>query len=176
MHSRSPAGAVVGGARCGGMDDDLHRRLFDPTTAHRLVLARRPFPRTAVACVVSDVVWHDVVGLLRWATAATGGRTDLEAGRWWRLAASCAGLLRRLPGLSDELGEKLERTPPAADEPVDLSAEARVQQVTARLTALLRSGDPVSLQRLALEIDALGAAAISAYAEQTAWTMPGSRS
>ena len=160
------------------MDDDPNRWLFDPATAHHLVLARRPFPRTAVACVVSDVVWHDVVGVLRWANAATGGQSEVEAGRWWRLAASCAGLLRRLPGLSDELGERWDRASPAGTDEVatDLSGQARVERIAARLTALLRSGEPVSLHDLALEIDALGAAAISAFAEQAAWTVPGSRS
>ncbi|HEY4631113.1 MAG TPA: hypothetical protein VIG96_07425, partial [Blastococcus sp.] len=54
--------------------------------------------------------------------------------------------------------------------------EARVQQVAARLAALLNSADPVPLQDLALEIDALGAAAISALAGQWACTLPGQRS
>ncbi|MFD2090951.1 hypothetical protein [Blastococcus deserti] len=157
------------------MDDDPHRWLFDPPTAHDVVLARRPFPRTAVACVVSDVVWHDVVGLLRWATAATGGLTALEAGRWWRLAASCADLLRRLPRLSDELGQPWD-VPPRTDpdeDVADISGAARVHRISTRLAALLRSGDPVPLRDLAVEIDALGAAAISAFAEQAAWAVPG---
>jgi hypothetical protein len=160
------------------MDDDLRRRLFDPTTAHRLVLDRRPVPRSAVACVVSDVVWHDVVRLLRWATAGTGGQNELDSGRWWRLAASCADLLRRLPGLCDELGEPW-RPDPLSDPGRATSGadgEARVQQVAARLAALLDSADRVPLQDLALEIDALGAAAISALAGQWACTLPGQRS
>ena len=59
--------------------EDPRTWLFDPSTAHRLVLARRPLPRSAVSGVVSDVVgtdvvgndmvWNDVVGLLRWAAA-----------------------------------------------------------------------------------------------------------
>lgn len=159
------------------MDDDLRRRLFDPTTAHRLVLARRPFPRSAVADVVSDVVWHDVVRLLRWATAGTGGLNELESGRWWRLAAGCADLLRRLPGLSDELDEDWQPHPPTeagqvADDP---RGEARVLRIAERLAALLRTGEPMSLQRLAVEVDELGAAAIGALAEQPAWTVLGAR-
>jgi hypothetical protein len=156
------------------MDDDLRRRLFDPTTAHRLVLARRPSSRSAVACVVSDVVWHDVVRLLRWATASTGGLTELESGRLWRLAASCADLLRRLPGLSDELAEPWD---PASvdDAATEDGGEARIERAAARLAALLRSGDQVSLQRLGVEIDALGAAAIGALVEQSAWPLPGAR-
>ena len=153
------------------MDDDLRGWLFDPTTAHRLVLARRPSPRSAVACVVSDVVWHDVVRLLRWAGACTGGMSDLECGRWWRLAASCADLLRRLPGLADELDEPWD--PALPDEAPDDGGQARVDRVAGRLATLLRSGDPVPLQRLAVDVDALGAAAISAFAEQSAWTVPG---
>ena len=159
------------------MDDDLRRWLFDPTTAHELVLARRPFPRSAVACVVSDVVWHEVVRLLRWAVAGTGGDRELESGRWWRLAAGCADLLRRLPGLSDELGEGWLSGPEdePAPEAYDADGEARVVQVAGRLAALLRTGEPVPLQRLAVEVDALGAAAISALAERSAWTVPGVR-
>jgi hypothetical protein len=159
------------------MDDDLRRRLFDPVTAHHLVLARRPFPRSAVACVVSDVVWHDVVRLLRWATACTGGLNELESGRWWRLAAGCADLLRRLPGLSDELSEGWQPDSPTEEEQVadDARGETRVLQVAERLAALLRTGEPVPLQRLAVEVDELGAAAISALAEQSAWTVPGAR-
>jgi hypothetical protein len=159
------------------MDDDLRRWLFDPTTAHDLVLARRPSSRTAVACVVSDVVWHDVVRLLRWATASTGGFSDLESGRLWRLAASCADLLRRLPGLCDELGEGWDPAPfdHPGGEVSDAGGSARVERSAARLAGLLRSGGPVSLQRLGAEIDALGAAAIGALAEQETWTLPGDR-
>lgn len=156
------------------MDDDLRRRLFDPTTAHRLVLSRRPSSRSAVSCVVSDVVWHDVVGLLRWATAGTGGVTGLDSGRWWRLAASCADLLRRLPGLCDELGEPWRPAPPD-DATMEGDGAARVERAAARLAALLRSGEPVPLQRLAVEVDALGAAAISALAGQADWTLSGDR-
>jgi hypothetical protein len=160
------------------MDDDLGRWLFDPATAHRAVLARRPFPRSAVACVVSDVVWHDVVRLLRWAAADTGGDSELESGRWWRLAAGCADLLRRLPGLSDELGEGRQAGP--SDDPARVAGDAdgktRVAQAAGRLAALLRTGEPVPLQRLAVEIDALGAAAINALADGSEWTIPGARS
>ena len=87
------------------MDDELRRLLFDPGATRDLVLARRPLPRSAVACVVSDVVWTEVVRLLRWAAAGTQGAPNLQSGTWWRLAAGCADLLRRLPGLSAELGE-----------------------------------------------------------------------
>jgi len=158
------------------MDDDPRRWLFDPPTAHRLVLARRPVPRSAVSGVVSDVVWTDVVRLLRWATADAGERTGLQAGRWWRLAAACADLHRRLPALVDEVGEPWQGDDVAVPEAVGLDGEARVARAAARLAALLRADGPVPLQTVAAEIDALGAAALSAYAEQVPWTMPGAAS
>lgn len=152
------------------MDDDLRRWLFDPGDAHRLVLARRPPNACAMTSVVSDVVWHDVVHLLRW-SAATTGSSDLDAGRWWRLATGCADLLRRLPALCDELGEPWGVTAPVDD--ADLPAPVRVAVTTRRLAELLRTQDPVPLRRLAGEVDALGAAAISAYAQSSSWALPG---
>ncbi len=41
------------------MDDDSHGWLFDPTLAHRRVLAHRSGLDSAVSCVVSGVVWQD---------------------------------------------------------------------------------------------------------------------
>ena len=152
------------------MDDDSLRWLFDPPTASRLVVARRPAPTEAMRSVVSDVVWHEVVGLLRWATAGTGRAADLELQRWWQLATGCADLLRRLPALCDELGEPWN--PPAAVEHAGTGPE-RVRAVSLRLVALLRSPGPLPLARVAGEIDALGAAAISALAEQASWAVPG---
>jgi hypothetical protein len=150
------------------MDDDPRSWLFDPATTRRLVLAHRPAEPSAMTCVVSDTVWQDVVRLLRWATAGTG--PELEPGRWWRLAAGCADLLRRLPALSDELGEpwRSSSVPTGPDAP----AEARVDAVVARLTRLLQSTQPLPLRALAVEIDALGAAAIGTLAERSSWTVP----
>jgi hypothetical protein len=140
------------------------------------VLAHRPRDHSAVHCVVSDVVWQEVVGLLRWAAADTGGASRLDPGRWWRLAAGCADLLRRLPGLSDELGEPwraadLHAT--AVSSGSRPSGTARVTATAGRLTRLLRSPEPLPLAALAAQIDALGAAAISALADQTSWVVPG---
>jgi hypothetical protein len=154
------------------MDDDLRQWLFDPENAHRVVLDRRPLNSSVVTCVVSDVVWHEVVHLLRW-SAATTGSAGVDAGRWWRLAAGCAGLLRRLPALCDELGEPWGLTAPA-DDP-ELPGTTRVALATDRLTTLLRAPDPVPLRRLAGEVDALGAAAINALAQTTSWAVPGIR-
>jgi hypothetical protein len=156
------------------MDDDFRARLFDPPAAHRLVLAHRPDRPTAVGCVVSDVVWQEVVGLLRWATAGTGGAHDLESGRWWRLAAACADLLRRLPALGDEAGEPW-RPADRAGAPTS-AGTVRAARATDRLLALLESPEPVPLAALAVEIDELGAAAISAYADEASWTVPGTAS
>ena len=158
------------------MDDDPRTWLFDPPTAHRLVLARRPLPRTAVSGVVSDVVWTDVVRLLRWATADAGRLTGVESGRWWRLAAACADLHRRLPALVDEVGEPWQPDAGAGLEPDGLDGQSQVARRAARLAALLLSDEPVALQTVAAEIDALGAAAVSAYVEQAPWTMPGAPS
>ncbi|MGY1771276.1 hypothetical protein [Blastococcus sp. SYSU D00813] len=131
--------------------------LFDPTTAHATVLAHRPPDCSAVTCVVSDAVWADVVALLRWADAGGRAPAPLAAGTWWRLAAGCADLLRRLPGLCAELGEPFGVDGlPGEDE---RAARERVARATRRLTALLRSPHPVPLRRLATEVDALGAAA-----------------
>jgi hypothetical protein len=159
----------------GGMDDDPRGWLFDPTTTRGLVLAHRPRDRSAVHCVVSDVVWQEVVGLLRWAAADTGGATRLDSGRWWRLATGCADLLRRLPGLSDELDEPWRPADPQTTGPSvgpEPSGTARVTATATRLAGLLRSPGPLPLASLAREIDALGAAAISALAAQTSWVVP----
>src|SRR5688572_11656883 len=155
----------------GLMDDDLRTRLFDPQAAHGLVLARRPPSRSAVDCVVSDVVWHEVVVLLRWAAADTGGTPELDAGRWWRLAAGCADLLRRLPALSADLGGPWQEMGPV--EVTGGTGQARVARAADRLWRLLRSRGTPPLAVLAADVDTLGAAAISALAEGTPWTLPG---
>jgi hypothetical protein len=145
------------------MDDALRRTLFDPDTAHGLVLAHRPSSPSAVQGVVSDVVWGEVVRLLRWATAETGGSAALEAGTWWRLAAECAEFLRRYPGLSAELAEPWDVVP--APELAGTGAQ-RVAAAADRLTGLLHGAGPLPLHLLAAEVDALGAAAVGALAER----------
>ena len=152
------------------MDDESTTWLFDPATTRQLVLARRPPGRSAVDCVVSDVVWSEVVCLLRWARASARG-TAIETGTWWRLAASCADLLRRLPGLSAEISEPWGIDGPAGILP-GIAATARIELVAGRLARLLRSSGPVPLRTLAAEIDALGESAIHALAERTQWTVP----
>ena len=55
----------------------------------------------------------------------------------------------------------------------DLPGTSRVAFAAARLAALLRAPEPVPLRRLAGEVDALGAAAISALAQTSSWALPG---
>lgn len=155
------------------MDDGTRQWLYDPATTTHLVLARRPAARSVVGCVVSDVVWGDVVRLLRWADAGTRGIGALEAGTWWRLAVGCAELLRRLPGLCREIGEPWSVGEGPAADPVG-TGEQRVRRAAARLAERLRAPDPLSLHVLAGDVDALGAAAISALAELSGWTVPAS--
>jgi hypothetical protein len=150
------------------MDDRPARWLFDPDTTRALVLARRVPGGRPVEDVVSDVVWGEVVRLLRWAAAGAGGTTaartgSLQVGTWWRLAAGCAALLRRLPALSAEIAEPWSVGPPDVTAR-DVPPAERVGVVAARLTVLLRSGQPVALRRLAAEVDALGEAAVQAIA------------
>jgi hypothetical protein len=145
--------------------DDTDRWLFDPPTTRRLVLAHRCEGAPAVSCVVSDVVWGDVVTLLRWARADPQGPHG--TGVLWRLAAGCGDLLRRLPALSDEIAEPWQ-APPAADLSGQLTARARLDRAARRLARLLRSPGPVHLQTLAREVDALGDAAIRALVVRAA--------
>jgi hypothetical protein len=149
------------------MGSAAHGWLFDPDTSRALVLARRSPGGRPVDDVVSDVVWGEVVRLLRLASAGTtaGARADpgLRSGSWWRLAAGCAALLRRLPALSAEVAQPWSVDAPATAPPGTPPAD-RVGLAAARLAALLRSGRPVLLRALAAEVDALGEAAVQALA------------
>jgi hypothetical protein len=75
-----------------------------------------------------------------------------------------------MPGLSAEIGEPWS-IPPATDDDGP-TGRARVALVTDRLARVLRSHRPLPLHELADEVDALGAAAISALAEGSGWTVP----
>jgi hypothetical protein len=140
-----------------------HGWLFDPDTSRALVLARRSPAGRPVDDVVSDVVWGEVVRLLRLASAGASASSALRSGSRWRLAAGCAALLRRMPALSAEIAQPWSVDPPAAVPPGTPPAE-RVGLVAGRLAALLRSGRPVLLRSLAAEVDALGEAAVQALA------------
>jgi hypothetical protein len=152
------------------MDGNPARWLFDPDTTRALVLTRRPPAGRPVEDVVSDVVWGEVVGLLRWAVAGANGPADLRVGTWWRLAAGCAALLRRLPGLTAEIAQPWAVVPPPTAP--DAAPTERVAAVAGRLAALLRSDERVPLPVLAAEVDALGEAAVQAIAARSLdpWT------
>ena len=141
--------------------------LFDPAAVQAIVVARRPAGTDAVGCVVSDRVWSDVVGLLRWAHSAERSGPSVASGAWWRLAADCAALLRTLPGLMDELDEGLVDVPVTL--PDDAAPAERVRAVAAELTALLRSPEEVPLTVVSDLVGRLGSAAISASAGAADW-------
>jgi hypothetical protein len=146
------------------MEDDVRRQLFDPWRAQAMVLAHRPLAASALAAVVSDAVWSDVVRLLRWAAADAHGIPVRRYGMWWRLATGCADLLRRLPALGDEVEEPYAAAP--ADDAETGTPVERIARAADRLAALLRDPDPIPLRLLATRIDDLGAAAVSALAER----------
>ena len=152
------------------MDASTRHWLYDPATTRRLVIAHRPAATSVVSVVVSDLVWGDVVRLLRWADAGIRSDGELAAGTWWRLAGSCAELLRRLPGLCAEVGEPW--SVPATDHDGGAPGRVRVSRTAERLAAQLRSDRPLPLALLAGEVDALGAASISALSEDSVWTLP----
>lgn len=154
------------------MDASTRRWLYDPATTSRLVLGHRP-AGPVVSVVVSDLVWGDVVRLLRWADAGIRSDGDVAAGTWWRLAASCADLLRRLPGLCAEVGEAWSI--PAPPDDGEAGGRVRVALAAAHLGVQLRDGRPLALAALAGEVDALGAAAISALVEDSTGSSPEQR-
>ncbi|MEU2347120.1 hypothetical protein [Modestobacter sp. NPDC049651] len=144
--------------------------LYDPSLGGVLVRAHRPRTGGAVAPVVSDVVWTDVLGAVRWAGATLRCPPDLMGGSAWRTASSCAQLLRRLPRLCRELGEPW---PERAPRPETATAEprARLTAATERLTArLCAPGTAVPLAELADDVDELGAAALAVLVELTDWS------
>ncbi|MGY1715053.1 hypothetical protein ACI78R_11395 [Geodermatophilus sp. SYSU D01106] len=147
------------------MDADRPAWLFDPSATRTLVLTRRPPGGRAVDDVVSDLVWTEVVRLLRWATAGSTGPAHLRTGALWRLAAEGAALLRRMPVLCAETGQPWSVLPPAPPAPGTPPAR-QVEVVAGRLARLLAASGPtlVTLPALAAEVDALGEAAVQAIA------------
>jgi hypothetical protein len=153
--------------------------LYDPSLGGVLVRAHRQPAAGAARAVVSDAVWTDVLGLLRWAEATLTCPADLTSGTAWRTAAGAAALLRRLPGLCDELGLAWPGAH-AGSEPVGGSAAARLRTAVDRLALLLCSPEVDAADRrggavaeLARCVDETGAAAIAVLAEGTDWTVRG---
>ncbi|MGY1651058.1 hypothetical protein [Geodermatophilus sp. SYSU D01119] len=154
------------------MDADRPAWLFDPYATRTLVLTRRPPGGRAVDDVVSDLVWTEVVRLLRWAAAGSTGPAHLRTGALWRVAAGSAALLRRMPVLCAETGQAWSVLPPARPAPGTPPAR-QVEAVAGRLARLLAASGsaPVALPALAAEVDALGEAAVQAIAASSsaAW-------
>lgn len=148
--------------------------LYDPSLGGVLVRAHRPAAGGAVGSVVSDVVWTDVLTLLRWAEATLRCRPDVAAGTAWRTAAASAALLRRLPGLCAEVG--LPWPGVQAVESAAGGAE-RLRAAADRLGARLRSPGaevlhPEQMAGVAADVDEIGAAAIAVLAEGADWGAP----
>lgn len=142
--------------------------LYDPVTSADLVRAHRGAGGGAATRVVSDLLWRDVLSLLRWADATLVGPPQLRSGTAWRTAAAAAGLLGRLPALCDELGEGWSA--PSAQPAVEDAARLRLQRSTDRLAArLAEPGDRTPLRALAVDVDDLGAAAVALLAEDADW-------
>ncbi len=147
----------------------VHPWLYDPAGVGVLVRSRRPTsPGNAVSDVVSDVVWTAVVRLLRWSDAALGGPDAVVDGAAWRAAAGSAELLRRLPGLSDELGEPWVVVDPVEDD--DLPPRERLAAAAQRLVGWLSGDAAVPLARVADAAERLGAAAVALVAARTDWS------
>jgi hypothetical protein len=150
--------------------------LYDPSLGGVLVRAHRPPAAGAAGSVVSDVMWTDVLGVLRWADATLSCRPELAGGTAWRTAAAAAALLSRLPGLCDELGVPWSGAVgvPAVDPvPAADRLRAAVDQLAGRLCAPERPDVEVVLTVLARDVDEVGAAAIAVLAEGTDWTAAG---
>jgi hypothetical protein len=142
--------------------------LYDPVRSAEAVRAHRPSGGAAATCVVSDVLWGDVLALVRWARATSACPGDLRAGAAWRTAAAAAALLRRLPSLCDELGEPW--TAPDPELPAAGPARWTLQRSAERLAGRLATpGDRTPVPELAADVDAVGAAAIAVLVEDTDW-------
>jgi hypothetical protein len=153
--------------------------LYDLSLGGVLVRAHRAPAGGAAGSVVSDAVWGDVLGVLRWAEATLTCPPELTGGTAWRTAAASAGLLRRLPGLCAEAGVAWPGPAPAA-EAGDVPAARRLRAAADRLALRLCSPEEgvtgplrAALADLAGDVDEVGAAAIALLAEGTDWTAAG---
>ncbi|WP_138756985.1 hypothetical protein [Modestobacter altitudinis] len=150
--------------------------LYDPSLGGVLVRAHRSPVAGAASSVVSDVVWGDVLAVLRWAEATLTCPPELTGGTAWRTAAASAGMLRRLPGLCRETGVAWPGPAPASPAG-EVPAVQRLRTAADRLAVRLCSPEegvagPLrdSLADLARDVDEVGAAAIALLAEGADWT------
>ncbi|WP_138731638.1 hypothetical protein [Modestobacter excelsi] len=153
--------------------------LYDPSLGGVLVRAHRSPAAGAASSVLSDVVWGDVLGVLRWAEGTLTCPPELTGGTAWRTAAASAGLLRRLPGLCAEAGVAWPGPAPAYAAG-DVPAAQRLRTAADRLALRLCSPEegvagPLrdALAELAGDVDEVGAAAIAVLTEGTDWTTAG---
>jgi hypothetical protein len=155
-----------------------HRRpwLYDPALGGALVRAHRAPVAGAVGSVVSDALWADVLGLLRWADATLTCPPALVAGTAWRTATASAGLLRRLPRLCAEVGVAWPG-PSAVPMTARVPAGYRLRTAADRLALRLCCPEegavgPLrdAVGDLARDVDEVGAAAIAVVASVSDWT------
>jgi hypothetical protein len=153
--------------------------LYDPALGGVLVRAHRSPAAGAASSVVSDVVWSDVLRVLRWAEATLRCPPDQLGRTAWRTAAASAALLRRLPGLCAEAGVAWPG-PAAAPAAAEVPAPLRLRTAADRLALRLWSPEEGSagplrtaLDDLARDLDEVGASAIAVLAAGTDWTTAG---
>ena len=156
-----------------------HPWLFDPRLGGQLVRAHRPVAAGPAGIVVSDEVWRDVLGVLRWADATACCRPGLSGGAAWRTASAAAALLRRMPGVCDEF----DMAWPGVNGPTDtvpvpagLRLRAAADRLALRLCSpeqLFPGGGSGVLAGLAEDVDEVGAAAIAVLAAGADWTAAG---
>jgi hypothetical protein len=150
--------------------------LYDPSLGGVLVRAHRSPVAGAAGSVVSDAVWTDVLGVLRWAEATLSCPPELVGGTAWRTAVTSAALLRRLPGLCAEAG--VAWPGPAAVAVSAVRAADRLRTAADRLAQRLCSPEEgvagplrCAVADLARDVDEIGAAAIGVVAAVTDWTV-----
>src|SRR4051812_13656251 len=149
--------------------------LYDPSLGGVLVRAHRAPTSGAAGSVVSDAVWGDVLGVLRWAEATLGCPPELLTGTAWRAAATSARLLRRLPGLCAEAGGAWPGPAPSpgtSDVPARIPLRTAADPLAGRVGS--RGGGAGGPLRWAVggragDVDGVGAAAIAVLAAATDW-------
>ena len=153
--------------------------LYDSSLGGLLVRAHRAPRAGAAGCVVSDALWTDVLGLLRWAEATLTCPAEFAGGAAWRTAVAAAALLRRFPGLCAEAGVAWPG-PAFETEPAEETAAARLRTAADRLALRLCSPEegaagPLrdAVAELARDVDGVGAAAIAVLAAGTNWSSAG---
>jgi hypothetical protein len=150
--------------------------LYDPSLGGVLVRAHRAPATGAAERVVSDVLWNDVLTVVRWAEATLTCPPRLAGRTAWRAAAAAAALLGRLPTLCAEAGMPWPGPAPAlagAETPA-----IRLRTAADRLARRLCSPEdgmtsPDEVGELARDVDEVGAAAIAVLAATTDWTAAG---